>query len=126
MSNFTYDLMKQALDATSLRQETISSNIANINTPEYKVNKVEFETLLNKASNGMGLTKTDDRHLGISNAEEVKPIVTKRTNTAVKENGNNVDIDMEMTDEASNTIQYNALVAQINARYAMLHSVITK
>lgn len=126
MSNFTYNLMKQAMDATSLRQETISSNIANVNTPEYKVNKVEFESLLNKASNGLGLTKTNDRHLGLSSAAEAAPIVTKRTNTAVKDNGNNVDIDMEMTDQAENTLEYNALVSQLNARYAMLRSVITK
>ena len=72
------------------------------------------------------MTKTNVRHIGIGRPDEVQAIVTKRTNSIVKENGNNVDIDMEMTDEAATTIQYNALVAQLNAKYSMIHSAITK
>ncbi|WP_414839012.1 flagellar basal body rod protein FlgB [Carnobacterium sp. TMP28] len=126
MSNSTYNLMKNALDATELRQQMISSNLTNVNTPDYKVNKVDFEDQLKKAYDGTAMRKTNVRHIGANNPYEVKPIVTKRTDTAMKENGNNVDIDMEMTDEAATTIQYNALVAQLNAKYAMLHSAITR
>ncbi|MCA9766040.1 MAG: flagellar basal body rod protein FlgB [Carnobacterium sp.] len=126
MSNSTYNLIKNSLDATELRQQMISSNITNVNTPDYKVNKVDFEDRLKKAYAGTAMRKTNVRHIGIDNPYEVMPIVTKRTNTTMKENGNNVDIDMEMTDEAATTIQYNALVAQLNAKYSMLHSVITK
>lgn len=126
MSNSAYNLIKNALDATELRQQMISSNIANVNTPEYKVNKVDFENRLEKAYDGIGMTKTNVRHIGIGNPDEVRAVVTKRTNSTVKENGNNVDIDMEMTDEAATTIQYNALITQLNAKYSMIHSAITK
>lgn len=126
MSNSAYNLIKNALDATELRQQMISSNIANVNTPDYKVNKVEFENRLEKAYDGIGMTKTNVRHIGIGKPDEVRAIVTKRTNSTVKENGNNVDIDMEMTDEAATTIQYNALITQLNAKYSMIHSAITK
>lgn len=126
MSNSAYNLIKNALDATELRQQMISSNIANVNTPDYKVNKVDFENRLEKAYDGIGMTKTNVRHIGIGNPDEVRAVVTKRTNSTVKENGNNVDIDMEMTDEAATTIQYNALITQLNAKYSMIHSAITK
>lgn len=126
MSQAAYNLIKNALDATELRQQMISSNMANINTPNYKVNKVDFENRLEKAYEGTGLKKTNVRHIGIDAPADVRPIVTKRTNSIVKENGNNVDIDMEMTDEAATTIQYNALISQLNAKYSMIHSVITK
>ncbi|SEK21667.1 flagellar basal-body rod protein FlgB [Carnobacterium iners] len=126
MSNSAYNLIKNALDATELRQQMISSNIANVNTPDYKVNKVDFENRLEKAYDGIGMTKTNVRHIGIGNPDEVTAVVTKRTNSIVKENGNNVDIDMEMTDEAATTIQYNALITQLNAKYSMIHSAITK
>lgn len=126
MSNSAYNLIKNALDATELRQQMISSNISNVNTPDYKVNKVDFENKLEKAYDGIGMTKTNVRHIGIGRPDEVQAVVTKRTNSIVKENGNNVDIDMEMTDEATTTIQYNALVAQLNAKYSMIHSAITK
>ena len=126
MSNSAYNLIKNALDATELRQQMISSNISNVNTPDYKVNKVDFEKRLEKAYDGIGMMKTNVRHIGIGRPDEIQAVVTKRTNSIVKENGNNVDIDMEMTDEAATTIQYNALVAQLNAKYSMIHSAITK
>ena len=54
MSNLNYELLKNALDASSLRQEAISSNIANVNTANYKVNQVVFESLLGKAQQRRG------------------------------------------------------------------------
>ena len=122
----TYNLMKTALDAASMRQEMISSNIANVNTDGYKVNKVEFESILDDVSNGGTMKTTNDLHIGFERLNEVTPVVSKRTNTSVKENGNNVDIDTEMAEEASNSIYYNGLVTQLNAKYGMLRNVITK
>lgn len=122
----TYNLMKNALDASSMRQEMISSNVANVNTADYKVNKVDFETILDNVSNGTAMNKTNDLHIGFGNLEDVSPVVSKRTDTTVKENGNNVDIDIEMAEEASNSIYYNAMITQLNAKYSMLRSVITK
>lgn len=122
----TFGLIKNALNAADLRQEMISSNIANVNTPEYKVNKMEFETLLQDASSGFALTKTDDQHFGVGNLNDVQPIVGKRENTIVKDNGNNVDVEVEMMDQSQNSLYYNALITQLNAKYSMLNSVITK
>lgn len=122
----TMGLIKNALNASELRQEMISSNIANVNTADYKVNKVEFESLLQNAADGFSMTKTDDQHFGIGNLTDVQPIVGKRENTIVKDNGNNVDIEVEMMDQAQNSLYYNALVTQLNSKYSMLNSVITK
>lgn len=122
----TFGLIKNALNAAELRQEMISSNIANVNTDGYKVSKVEFESLLDSASNGFSLTKTDDQHFGITGLTDVQPMVSKRTNTSIKDNGNNVDIEVEMMDQSENSLYYNALVAQLNTKYSMLNSVITK
>lgn len=122
----TFGLIKNALNAAELRQEMISSNIANVNTDGYKVNKVEFESLLDSASSGFALTKTDDQHFGIADLIDVQPMVSKRTNTSVKDNGNNVDIEVEMMDQSENSLYYNALVTQLNTKYSMLNSVITK
>ncbi len=125
MSNLNYELLKNALDASSLRQEAISSNIANVNTANYKVNQVMFESLLGEAQNVVSMTVTDELHMGYSELTEVDPLVSKRTNTTVKENGNNVDIDTEMADQAQNTLYYNALITQLNAKYSALSTVIS-
>ena len=119
MSDFNYQLLEKALDAASLRQKAISSNIANINTPGYKVNKVVFEDQLKKA---LEQTKAP---MSTSRLNELTPEMVKRTDTTIKDNGNNVDLDLEMTEKAANEIYYNALITQLNAKYAMLNYVIS-
>lgn len=126
MSDYNYDLIRKGLDVASLRQRTISSNIANINTPNYKVNKVEFEEYLSNATNGIKMKKTHLMHFGVDNAKDIKPEVKKRTTSALNDNGNNVDIDLEMTELAANEIFYNVLVQQINAKLGNLNYVINK
>lgn len=126
MSDYSYDLIKKGLDVASLRQKTISSNIANINTPNYKVNKVEFEEYLSKATKGIKMKKTHHMHFGVDNSNGIEPEVKKRTTTSLNDNGNNVDIDLEMTELAANEIFYNVLVQQINAKLSNLNYVINK
>lgn len=126
MADFTYDLIKKGLDMSSLRQKTISSNIANINTPGYKVNKVEFENILDKAMKGIALKKTHENHFGIGKISDVDPIVMKRTGTFLNDNGNNVDIDIEMTELAANEIYYSMLIRQVNSKLGNLNYVINR
>lgn len=126
MSNYSYDLIKKTLDVSSLRQRTISSNISNINTPNYKVNKVEFEKYLSEATETISLNKTHEKHFGIGNPLEMELEVEKRETTSVNDNGNNVDIDLEMTEAAANEIYYSILVKQFNARLGNLNYVINK
>lgn len=126
MSNYSYSLIKNALDASSLRQRAISSNIANINTPNYKVNKVEFEEHLRNAVNGTGLDKTHEKHFGVGEIRDVKATIEKRTSTSLDETGNNVDIDLEMTELAANEIYYSTLIQLLNAKYSKLNAAINR
>jgi len=126
MSDLTYDLIKKGLDVSSLRQKAISSNISNINTPNYKVNKVEFEEHLQKAIKGVSLRKTNELHIGFSKISDFDPVMKKRTNTSYNDNGNNVDIDLEMTELAANEIYYSALTQIINAKLSNLNYVINR
>lgn len=122
----TYSVLKHGLDASSMRQRTISSNIANINTAGYKVNKVEFEEHLKKATEGSGLQKTHEMHFGLDGVEDVQATVEKRESTFYNENGNNVDIDYEMTELAANEIYYSTLIQLLNSKYSKLNSAINK
>lgn len=126
MKDLSYDLIKKGLDVSSLRQRAISSNLANINTPNYKVNKVEFEGLLAKAKEGISLKKTHENHFGISKIEDIQPIEKKRNTTTLNDNGNNVDIDLEMTELAANEIYYSALTRQLNSKLSNLNYVINR
>jgi len=125
MNDINYNLLRNALNAASTRQEVISSNISNVNTDNYKVGQVQFESLLNQANQSLSMKQTNDMHIGYDDLSQIDPLVTKRTDTAVKENGNNVDIDMEMANQAQNSLYYNALVTQLNAKYGLLNTAIS-
>lgn len=116
----TYNLMKTALDVSSLRQETISSNISNVNTPGYKATRVAFEEYLKESNSMTSLKRTHINHI---DANSDISFLKKEENTSVQDNGNNVDIDYEMAALSTNEIYYDAVVSQLNSKYSMVRTV---
>lgn len=125
MSNNSYNLVKRAMDASVLRQNSISSNVSNINTPGYKANRVRFEEYLKDAKK-VHMRKTDEGHFGIDSVSDLKPKLEKRDGFSLTENENNVDIDVEMAELAANEIYYNVLTRQISSKLSNLNYVINK
>lgn len=129
MSNLSYDnkvynLIKQGLDATSLRSKVIANNIANVNTKGYKKYYVSFEETLKNTMSSIQLEKSDKLHLDGANVAG-KISVKQDTSTSMREDGNNVDIENEMTNEAANTLLHNALLTQANSKLSLTRYVIT-
>lgn len=123
-SQFTYDLLKQGLNAASTRQKAISNNIANVNTAGYKRSYVTFEDNLKNSQDNLEMKTTDSRH--INDGQGFGEIQVKQDDsTSMNEDGNNVDIDTEMANEAQNTLMYQALISQINGRISMTSDVIS-
>ncbi len=128
MKDLSYSIMKNGLDASSARQKAISSNIANVNTPGYKVSRVHFESELEKAldKTGRSMVKTHKDHLGGATASEVKGDIRVSDSVSMDETGNNVDIDREMVDLAANEIYYSALIEQVNRKLSNMSYVINR
>lgn len=120
--------LQKALDAYSLRHQTIAHNIANVNTPGFKRSYVTFEEELKQAlgqSKGISLRRTDARHFGHAGSlSEVRPTVQKDLSTSMRTDGNNVDIDLENAELAMNTIMYNAAATRLNQKLAQIRYVI--
>lgn len=121
----TYGLLKTAMEVSNKRAELISTNIANVNTNNYKAKRVQFESELQKAigKNQFALTTTNERHIG--NLASLEPKVIETNATSLKDNGNNVDLEVEMLDQATNGLYYNAMTAQLNGRYRMLNQILS-
>lgn len=123
-----YELTKSALGATSLRQEVISNNIANVNTKDYKAKQVIFETELEKAlsSSASVMKATDSRHFGVGRdlSSITARVVEDKESQKMNVDGNSIDIDLEMANMAANQIQYNTLIQSANSRLQDYHSVI--
>lgn len=118
-----YGVLKNALDASSMRQEMISTNISNVNTPGYKAKRVDFEDALKGAMSGSTMKSTHANHFGVSDVTDVTPEIKAQTGTRVNEDGNNVAIDTEMAELSANAIYYQALSTQMNNYYNSIRSV---
>ncbi|MCX8130329.1 MAG: flagellar basal body rod protein FlgB [Clostridia bacterium] len=119
---------EKALNAALLRNEAISDNIANVDTPGYKRKIVAFEEFLSNAmDSGIKGKITDKKHIPIGGTkiDNVTPrIIEQNNSTNYRLDGNNVDIENEMAAMAKNTIQYNTLVQSLNGYFRKIKSVI--
>lgn len=120
--------LRKGLDAESLRQKVIANNIANVNTPNFKKSTLNFESLLKKAlgRDAINLITTDPRHYGAApRLAELRPEVRINRATSMRQDGNNVDIDEEMTNLAANSIGYQVTARELSERISLLSYVIT-
>lgn len=119
--------LKAGLDAAWLRNEVISNNIANVDTPNYKSSSVSFESAFKKAlaQDGIKNKQTREGHITFSNAS-AQPTVIKDTNTTYRMDGNNVNIDAENVELAKNQIYYSTLVQQLSSEFRKLKMAINE
>ena len=124
ISEDTYTLLKKSMDASALRSKVSANNIANINTSGYKKFYVTFEETLNDSMGSNTMKTNNSKHMqtGSSSGDAT---VQREENTSMRQDGNNVDIDLEMTNQAANTLMYNALVKQVNSKISLTSYVIT-
>jgi flagellar basal-body rod protein FlgB len=119
------NILGKSLDASWLKHKAISNNIANINTPGYKREYVNFDNVLKNEidKNAFDLTVTDDKHFDINNNIS-DPMIKREMNYSFRRDENNVNIDIESAELAKNTIKYQALVKQMNSQLKRLRMAI--
>ncbi|UMZ73353.1 flagellar basal body rod protein FlgB [Natranaerofaba carboxydovora] len=124
----TSQVLESAIGAAHKRDQVISDNIANVNTPGYKRGRVSFEEQLKKALSEDGIKgkTTREKHIpiGEKSLNEISPKVVRDSSQFMRNDGNNVDIDVEMAELSKNTLHQGALVRQLNSKLGRLRSVI--
>lgn len=120
------NMIEKALSASALRNEVISNNIANADTPNFKRSDVKFEEILRDAINGENLKGyiTNPLHIpiGSPSVDSIQPEIVQDNSTSMRLDGNNVDIDTEMSNLAKNQLYYYALVQRVSGE---LNSIMT-
>ena len=121
------NVLQKGLEGSSLRQQVLSNNVANIDTPNFKRSDVDFQTVLGVAlgdkSGGLALKLTSPQHISGVTDGNSSGIVTDQT-TSMRNDGNNVDIDQEMSNVAENGLYYNSLTQAISLQLSLLKMVI--
>lgn len=118
------DINKKALDAAWLRNDALSNNLANINTPGYKREDVDFDEILKNylQNSSVDLLKTNSKHININGdtLESLEPRIDRETNISYRKDGNSVNIDTEMAELAKNQIKFNAITGQLNSQISRI------
>jgi flagellar basal-body rod protein FlgB len=92
---YLFDLASRHANWASLRQATITSNIANANTPGFHASDVEpFTAILNKTH--LSAARTSARHMDLGPDGLNPSKVSKSETWEVNESGNSVSIEQEM------------------------------
>lgn len=110
MGLFTHlDITQKALDATMMRQEMVTNNLANVDTPGYRRYDVNFETYLSKALERKGMGHVD--------LDKISPTIYQDyVNFTGRLDGNNVNIDVETAELSKTKIKYDTLIQRANAQ----------
>ncbi len=117
------DVLGKAADASWTRNEVIANNLANVDTPGYKRQDVDFESQLRRALGNSRYETVDSKVSHVTSTELEPRIYTDSANFSYRLDGNNVDIDTEGVELASNQIKYNGLLDSIKNEFANLKSV---
>jgi flagellar basal-body rod protein FlgB len=107
-------LLESGIKAEELRQRTVASNIANIETPGYRRLDVRFEELLAKALKSQEGAGPDD----------LEPEVFQPETTPVKSNGNDVNMEMEIGEMLKNSFRQTAFVRLLRKKFAQVEEAV--
>lgn len=125
----TGDILHRALSAESFRYGVRAQNLANTNTPLYKRQDVEFESLLaaelDRKNGSIALKKTQARHIGSDPAQASPRLITDNVST-MRYDGNNVDIEREIVALTETAIRYQVLAEQLLQQIRQLRTVISE
>ena len=117
---FAYvDLLSSAADYSWRRNEILDSNIANVDTPGYKRQDLSFESVLSSAvARAASSSRTLTQTVRNIDYDSVKPTVyTDNANVSYRLDGNNVDIDTEQVELASNQYYYAGVVDSMKQEF---------
>ena len=112
--NSYFGLDTKALAASEERASVIANNLANANTPNYKAQDIDFSEYLNASMTGSAqqLKVTSPNHIGANS--NFSTILKYRPVDQVSLDGNTVNKDIETTEFAKNSLNYQASLNFLN------------
>ena len=104
-----FPILQELLSRSAKRQQALSSNIANLDTPGYRSKDYDFRSELHS----LEMTRTSEKHISIKDTSSARVI---EVGTAEKLNGNTVDIERELTEITKNGLEIVTLINNRNKR----------
>ncbi len=109
------DDLQNAMSRTTERQALLTANIANVNVPGYKRKDIDFHTALQSQMGSAGQIQMDQKDAAAQAASDA---------TSLRPDGNNVDVEKEITGVAETDLHYQTLTSLVTSYFSTLKSVI--
>lgn len=113
-----FKAMEASLKALNIKQQVITNNLANIDTPGYKTSEVSFEDMLNSEMRKTSEDGTVDYAF--------KTTITHTEDTYFNTDGNNVDADKESLELYSTYLQSSYIIQKMNSTISNYQYVMTQ
>ena len=124
---FNYvDVLTKAADASWTRESVINNNIANVSTVGYKRQDIDFQSVLREELGNCKHKSLDNKINELDIGDLNAQIYTDYENYSYRLDGNNVDIDTENVELASEQIRYDALTTSINSEFSRMRAALGK
>ncbi len=124
---FNYvNVIDKAADASWLRQQAIANNFANIDTPYYKRQDGDLESVLEYELRHFQYEPLDVKVKNVNGKLGRLDVgtYTDMENYSYRIDKNNVDVDQEASQLAKNQIRYQALMNSMSSEFSRTKSVI--
>lgn len=108
--NEIFDILGAGIKAEGIRQKAIANNVANLQTPGYRRVDVKFQDLLTKAMESSGPVDLN----------EIEAEIFQPNETAVKSNGNDVSLEMEVGEMVKNNLRHKAYIRLLQKKYQQI------
>ena len=120
------NVLKAAADASWTREEVLTNNIANVDTPNYKRQDVDFTTYLRSALQRTkgGSSSLTNRVNNINYNDIAIRTYTDNSTLSYRLDGNNVDLSTENVELASEQLNYNGLIDSMNNEFTRFKAVL--
>ena len=127
--NKTFTNLSRSMDLRAAGHRTISSNIANIDTPNYKA----FDFVVNEemkkleqAPDNIKPVATHPEHISsdANGFNQYNCKVRESSEHSLRNDGNTVDLDREMAEMSKNNLMYNVSAQLLTKKIQQLMSVI--
>ena len=122
LNNISMNLLDKDLDGLWVRQQAISGNLANVETPGYKSQNVSFEDQLRQCLADPGETKSDLN----AQIEDTQPVITKSNDLTQRLDGNNVDEEQQNVELARTQLNYMYSLRELSDYFSRLRYAITE
>lgn len=116
-----FRILQEILRFAGIRHNLIVSNIANVDTPGYRVKDVEFKSLLKEET--LELKRTSGSHIPFAISGHID---MKEEEKGEWKDKNNVELDREMAKLTENALLFEAGLAMLSTKIRMFKNALRR